>query len=121
MDTADVTGSKNKYDTPDVRICDIKVGEKTQGRPEIIDGASGEQLFKVDTDKEGKKVFPTIVAVNESGVVTVTYKQNGEVKTKILDQYASQELKEARKRKQGAVPSKNTKPKSNDSKNADAR
>ena len=111
MDTADVAESKNKYDTPDVRFCDIKVGERTNGRPEIIDGASGEQLFRVDTDREGRNVFPTIVSMNESKQVTVTYKQNGERKTIPLDEYASQELTAARKRKEGAVPSKQVKPK----------
>lgn len=123
MDTADVAESTNKYDTPDVRFCDIKVGERTKGRPEIIDGASAEQEFKVETDKEGKNVFPTIVSMDETKEVKVTYKQNGELKTISLDEYASQELKEARKRKQGTVPSKKTKPrtKSNTSKNEEVR
>lgn len=123
MDTADVAESKNKYNTPDVRFCDIKVGERTKGRPEIIDGASAEQEFKVETDKEGKNVFPTIVSMDETKEVKVTYKQNGELKTISLDEYASQELKEARKRKQGTVPSKKTKPrtKSNTSKNEEVR
>ena len=113
MDTADVAESTNKYEEPNVRFCDVMVGERKNERPQIIDGASAEQEFKVETDKEGKNVFPTIVAMDdETKDVTVTYKQNGERKTISLGEYASQELKEARKRKQGAVPSKQVKPKS---------
>lgn len=111
MDTADVAESTNKYDEPVVRVCDIKVGEKTHEKPKIIDGASEEQIFKVETDKEGKKFFPTIVSMDESGNVTVTYKQNGEIQTITLNEYAAQELRDARKRKEGAVPSKQVKPK----------
>lgn len=116
MDTADVAGSKSKYETPDVRVCDIRVGEKIQGRTEIIDGANAEQTFEVVTDKDGKKVFPTIVGVDKNGVVTVTSKQNGEIKTETLDEYAAQRLLDARKRNAKAVPAKKVKPKTKGSK-----
>lgn len=111
MNTADVAESTNKYDEPNVRFCDVKVGERKNESPQIIDGASVEQEFKVETDKEGKTVFPTIVSMDESKQVTVTYKQNGERKTVSLDEYASQTLQEARERKEGAVPSKQVKSK----------
>lgn len=101
MSTTNVDSS---IEEPDVRLTIWDI-ENEREKPEITTGDHAESLINIEA-QDGKNVFPLNVIKKDDGTIVVRLKQNGEIKTIPLNEYAAEKVLQNRKIQANPVPAK---------------
>lgn len=107
MSTTNVDSSRKEEPNVGMSIWNI---ENEKEKPEVTTGNHAKVVAVIE-ELEGKNVFPLNVIMKDDGTVVVRLKQNGEIKTIPLSDYASEQVKQNRRIKSNPVPAKKVTPK----------
>ncbi len=105
MDTTDVAGSTDKYAQIDVRYSDVHIGERSNERPEVVNGDNAKPPFEIENGKEGNVKHHKVVD-DDKKIWIVRKGSEGKIEKILLSPETIETLRTNRKISVNKVPSK---------------